>query len=607
MEKSKKPVYNMWQNTGYMLRLAWEDHKIIPVLGVLIAVFDAAKAAAELLLAPMVLAEIEQAAPLGTVLRTIAAFGAALLVLACLLAYIRQNTRFARSDLRLHTLAQRLAEKLTSTSYPNTLDVRFNELKSKASNTIVSIWSPAEEIWAVWTTLLTDLLGFALYLALLSQCSILLMVITTVTAVAGYFAGRRIEEWSYRHRREEEASLIKMDYLEICASARAYAKDIRIFSLQRWLLKLWDNALHAYRDFIGRRETMTLWAGVVDTALALVRSGAAYAVLLWITLSQGLPASQFLLYFTAISGFTRWVTGILDGFSTLHRQSLDLCALREFLDWPEPFQFAQGEPVPATPDGRYELRLEDVSYRYPDAKEDTISHMNLTIRPGEKLAIVGLNGAGKTTLVKLLCGFLDPCEGRVLLNGADIRQYDRREVYRKFAGVFQEFSILEATIAENVAQRVEGIDTARVREVLRAAGFEEKVDTLPKGLDTHIGREIFEDGIELSGGETQRLMLARALYKDAPLLILDEPTAALDPLAENDIYRKYNEMTKNKTAVFISHRLASTRFCDRILFLEKGRIAEEGTHDSLLKQGGGYAELFEVQSKYYREGAEHEK
>ena len=170
--------------------------------------------------------------------------------------------------------------------------------------------------------------------------------------------------------------------------------------------------------------------------------------------------------------------------------------------------------------------------------------------------------------------------------------------------MFQKFSVLEVTLEENVAQTREGIDEARVRECLEKAGLTERVAALPDGLKTHIGRQVFEDGVLLSGGEMQRLMLARALYKNAPILLLDEPTAALDPIAENDIYQKYAAMTEGRTSVFISHRLASTRFCDRILLIDGGAIAEQGSHEELLARGGKYAELFEVQSKYYREEGE---
>ena len=273
--------------------------------------------------------------------------------------------------------------------------------------------------------------------------------------------------------------------------------------------------------------------------------------------------------------------------------------MREFLEYPEPFRFEGGTAIPKA--DAYELKLEHVSFRYPGTKEDTIHDLDLTVRPGEKLAIVGLNGAGKTTLVKLLCGLFDPTEGRVLLNGVDVRDFNRREYYGLFSAVFQEFSILDVTVAENIAQTTENIDTKKLWDCIEKAGLTETIQKLPNGLDTHVGREVYLDGVLFSGGQTQRLMLARALYKDAPVLVLDEPTAALDPIAENDIYQKYNEMTAGKTSLFISHRLASTRFCDRILYLKDGRVAEEGTHEELLKRGGGYADLFEVQSQYYRE------
>ena len=195
----------------------------------------------------------------------------------------------------------------------------------------------------------------------------------------------------------------------------------------------------------------------------------------------------------------------------------------------------------------------------------------------------------------------------MLLNDIDIREFNRREYYDIFSAVFQEFSVLPASIQENVTQTMGEYDEKKLEECLSQAGLLDKINSLTKGVKSQITRKVHEDGLELSGGETQRLMLARVLYKDSPVIILDEPTAALDPIAENTIYLKYDEMTKGKQSIFISHRLASTRFCSRILYLEDGKITEEGTHDELMNAGGKYAEIYGVQSKYYREDGDYEE
>ena len=386
------------------------------------------------------------------------------------------------------------------------------------------------------------------------------------------------------------------------ARSLEFAKDVRIFGLGDWIRQLIDKSMKMLEAFVVRREKVYIWANIVDVVMALLRNGIAYAYLIWQALEQGLPASEFLLYFSAVSGFSAWVTGILSEFTQLHKESIALSRVQEYLNIPEPFKFEDGVQPSVADD--YELKLENVTFRYPGTEKNILENVNLTIHPGEKLAVVGLNGAGKTTLVKLLCGFYDPTEGRVLLNGQDIRDFNRKQYYELFSAVFQEFSILDTTIAECVAQTAMDIDMNKVAACLEKAGLTAAIAKFPQGVDTHIGREVYLDGVMLSGGQTQRLMLARALYKDGPILVLDEPTAALDPLAENDIYMKYSEMTAGKTSVFISHRLASTRFCDRILFVADGGIAEEGTHEELLALGGAYANLFEVQSRYYREGGE---
>lgn len=599
-KKTPKPKYNLWQNTGFMLRTSRKYAKSVFPLCIVLALLSAGKSVAELLIAPAILNKIELSASLGSVVFTIAAFALVLMLLSGLRSYVDTNALFGRIAVRSQGIYLSISRKYAETSYPNLLNTDFLALGEKASAACAGNSEASEAIWTPLTDLMTSCIGFIVYLALLTNLNLWLAALVAATTAVSYFASKRINEWGYLHRSEELELTKRIEYANKTATSREFAKDIRMFGLRGWLEDLWGSTMRLYSAFCAKRERKYIWANIIDIVLTFLRNGIAYAFLIGITVKNGLPASQFLLYFAALSGFAQWVVEILDKLSVMHKQSLDISTIREFLDWDEPFDLNGGERIAFEPNKQYEIRLDNVSFRYPTADKDTLSHINLTVHPGEKLAIVGLNGAGKTTLVKLVCGFLDPTEGRILLNGEDIRKFNRNDYYALFSAVFQEFSVLDVTVKENVAQCVDGIDETRVWQCIDKAGLTEKIQSLPKGIETHLGRRVFKDGVEFSGGQTQRLMLARALYKNAPILVLDEPTAALDPIAENDIYQKYNEMTHGRTSFFISHRLASTRFCDRIIFVDGGKIAEEGTHDELLKNGGGYAYLFEVQSKYYR-------
>lgn len=599
-KKTPKPKYNLWQNTGFMLRTSRKYAKSVFPLCIVLALLSAGKSVAELLIAPAILNKIELSASLGSVVFTIAAFALVLMLLSGLRSYVDTNALFGRIAVRSQGIYLSISRKYAETSYPNLLNTDFLALGKKASAACDANSEASEAIWTTLTDLMTSCIGFIVYLALLTNLNLWLAALVAATTAVSYFASKRINEWGYLHRSEELELTKKIEYANKTATSREFAKDIRMFGLRGWLEDLWGSTMRLYSAFCAKRERKYIWANIIDIVLTFLRNGIAYAFLIGITVKNGLPASQFLLYFAALSGFAQWVVEILDKLSVMHKQSLDISTIREFLDWDEPFDLNGGERIAFEPNKQYEIRLDDVSFRYPKADKDTLSHINLTVHPGEKLAIVGLNGAGKTTLVKLVCGFLDPTEGRILLNGEDIRKFNRNDYYALFSAVFQEFSVLDVTVKENVAQCVDGIDETRVWQCIDKAGLTEKIQSLPKGIETHLGRRVFKDGVEFSGGQTQRLMLARALYKNAPILVLDEPTAALDPIAENDIYQKYNDMTHGRTSFFISHRLASTRFCDRIIFVDGGKIAEEGTHDELLKNGGGYAYMFEVQSKYYR-------
>ena len=600
--RKEKTKYNMCQNAWFMIKLAWTSgEKKVIVLSLLSAILAVALNLVNLYVSPTILSAVERHAPVTELIGTILGFVLGIMLVSAAATYVNANTLYGRISVRCEII-NLLNRKAATTSYPNVDDDQFRKLLAKSGECISNNRASTEAIWTTLTTLTTNILGFVIYVSLLTAVQPFLILVILVTAVISYFISNHLNGYGYRHREEEAEYERHMDYIVGRARDLGAAKDIRIFALRPWLEDLYGKAMDAYTAFHSKAQSIYIWGKITDLVLTFLRNGIAYAYLIGLVLKEEVGVAEFLLFFTAVGGFSEWVSGILGGFNTLYKQSLDISTVRECLEYDEPFQFDGGEHIQAEADRKYEIRLENVSFRYPGADKDTLTNINLTLHPGEKLAVVGLNGAGKTTLIKLICGFLDPTEGRVLLDGKDIRDFNRADYYTMFSAVFQSFSLLAGTIATNVAQNDVGIDMERVKECVEKAGLRTKIESLPDGYETYLNREVYEGAILLSGGETQRLMLARALYKNAPFIVLDEPTAALDPIAESDMYRKYNEMTRGRSSIYISHRLASTRFCDRIIMIDHAGISEEGTHEELLKLGGKYADLYEVQSKYYKEG-----
>ena len=599
-KKSQKPKYSMWQNTAYYISFAWkEKEKKIIFLSLLLVGFVILNSMVSLYISPVILSIVEKKEPVTKLVFTILIFTGVMMICSAAIAYINNYLPYVKITVRAAVL-DHINHKTMVTSYPNVNNDEFIKLVAKCQKITEDNICTTEMIWETLSDLLRDIVCFIIWLLLLSSVDRRMMLVIFATSIIGYFVNRYVNGYEYRHRDELSGYLRRQWYVNNRAKDYSAAKDIRIFGMRPWLEELGNQTMAAYMAFRKRVEGTYIWARVVDLVLTFLRNGIAYFYLIRLVVEGEITAAEFLLYFSAVGGFTVWVCGILSGLTMLHRQSLDISTVRECLEYPEAFLFEEGEHIQPDPSAKYEIRLEDVSFCYPGAKEETLSGINLTLHPGEKLAIVGVNGAGKTTLVRLICGMYDPTAGRVLLNGRDIREYDRRDYYALFSAVFQNFSILAASIAENVAQMDEGIKEERVRACVEEAGLKKKIESLTGQYGTLLNRKVFEEAVELSGGEMQRLMLARALYKDAPVILLDEPTAALDPIAESELYQKYNEMTQGRLSVYISHRLASTRFYDRIILLEGKQIAEEGTHEELLAKNGRYAELYTVQAKYYQ-------
>lgn len=597
----------MAQNSWFMIKLAWQSkEKKVIFLGGLSVLLAVALNLINLYITPTILAAIESHAPVAQLILTIGGFVLGSMLVSAMTGYIEANVIYGRISIRTEVI-KLLNHKAATTSYPNISDDGFHSLLAKSTESVNGNNAATEAIWNTLTMLATNILGFIVYLVLFGAVQPILILVILATTVVGYFINIRLNDYEYRHKEEAAAPIRHINYISGQVQETRVAKDIRLFGLRPWLTALYDKAMSTYTAFHRKAQSVYIWGKIADLVFAFLRNGLAYVYLIGLVIRNDLDISTFLLLFTAAGGFTEWIVGILDGFNTLYKHSQNISIIRDCLEYSEPFTFEGGTPIAPEKGKDYQIELQDVSFRYPGAECDTLSHINITLHAGEKLAVVGLNGAGKTTLIKLICGFLDPASGQVLLNGQDIRTYNRADYYTLFSAVFQSFSLLAGTIATNVAQDDDNIDMERVKECVQKAGLHDKIESLPDTYHTYLNREVYDNAIMLSGGETQRLMLARALYKDAPFIILDEPTAALDPIAEADIYQKYNELTFGRSSVYISHRLASTRFCDRIIMLADAGICEEGTHDQLLQQQGKYAELYEVQSRYYKEGgASHE-
>jgi len=429
---------------------------------------------------------------------------------------------------------------------------------------------------------------------LLLVAIVLLLVINFCASSSARRLDKKIDDDLAKVRR-------RSNYISRIMSDFAYGKDIRLFGMRDFLLSRYGIEQEQLME--GNRKIERVW---FQSKGVLAVTGLAQEVIMYLWLCvqvvyRGMSIGDFTMYSMAIRTFSGALDRIFDDISRIRQQNAVISDFRSFLDYPDWPSGTRSLPG-ALREEDLCFELENVSFRYPGREEYALRNVSLRIEPGERLAVVGLNGAGKSTFVKLLTRLYRPTEGRILLNGVDVQEHDRREYYRLFSVVFQDIQMFAFTVAENVSMRsYELTDEVRVQESLERAGLGPKIKALPKGLRTPVLKVIDEGGAEFSGGEGQKLALARALYKDGPVVILDEPTAALDAIAEAQLYQQFDGLIGDRTAIYISHRLASTRFCDRVIVFEDGRIIETGTHDELMERGGRYAELFALQAKYYSE------
>ena len=482
------------------------------------------------------------------------------------------------------------------TDYTNIESLEGREKNKRAMEFYRSYYSSSSDFIDTCNQFLVCIVGVITSLMLIYKINIFMILLIMITCVAEFFLLRHLNKKEKGVKDARGNIFVKFDYYYNLSKDLTAAKDIRLYGFTDYFLYAVAGLIKELEKITSIYMRQSVKVGGTRASLNLIRELVAYAYLTYLVFKNRLSVSDFIFYFGIITGFSNWITNAVFLYSNLERCCNDCAAFREFAQSKE----GNTEKPNADFEKTESIEFKNVSFTYPSAENPTIKNMSFKVNEGENIAIVGENGAGKTTAIKLLCGLYYPTEGDILINGKSSKDFSSDSYFDLFSAVFQDYEFLPMTVAENICAKSD-YDKERLYSALEQAGIADKIYSLDKKENSFMVKDVYKDAVDFSGGEKQKLLLAKAIYKDAPVLILDEPTAALDPIAENELYLKYNELTKGKLSFFISHRLSSTRFCDRILFISDGKIAEEGTHEELMALKGAYFKMYQLQSYYYKE------
>ena len=475
-------------------------------------------------------------------------------------------------------------QKNLCTDYVNIESLEKREQQKRAEDFYSGRYSGGANFIDRLNQFCVSFVGVITSAALIYKIDVLMIIIILLTCVCEFFILKAINKKQKDTLDSKAKSITKFSYFYLLSKDTKAAKDVKLYSFEDYFIKALAQSLYQIEKISAKFTHQCAAFTATRALLNLIREAVSYAYLVFLVTSGKIGVSDFIFYFGIITGFSNWIMSLVSSHTSIEMNCKDCQAYRDYIENDD--EKTSGEHIALSEINKIELK--NVSFKYPAADKETLKNIDITFSKGENIAVVGENGAGKTTLIKLICGLYKTTDGKILINGIDADDFSKESYF------------LPMTIAQNIAVST-NYDKNKLFSAFEQAGILDKINSLPDKENSMMDRNVYKNAVDFSGGEKQRLLLTKAIYKDAPVLILDEPTAALDPIAENELYLKYNELTKGKISFFISHRLSSTRFCDKILFIKDGSIAECGTHEELMAQKGRYYRMYQIQSHYYKE------
>ena len=596
-------AYSIFSNLKYIIKVGLVKRKAhIIMLTILLALFDVYISLYHNIVIKIVFDAFSKDSKLFVVCAILAGIFAVAIICRCLKYYLSSKFDISLTEITNLFIENRILKAMTMNyefmEKQEVLDImdRAEDATLGGNNAVEVTLSSFANIFTYITIIFTTIFLFM-------KVGYIIPFTILITSVFHFIIINKIKKMDKRNVWDKMAPINrKQGYLERVSSQFSHGKEIRLFSLENWISTKLGNVHSEIIDKQKQSQKYWLIASVSDLIIIVFQQLAIYAVLISLYSKGKISIGDFAMYIGLSLTIYNSFSGILKSVADIKNSSRLMNDYRRFIELSTNIENGTEDRRACLQVEDFEICFENVSFKYPGSDKFVLKNINFSIHSGEHIALVGSNGAGKSTFIKLLCGLYAPTQGSIYFNGIDIQTINKSAYFKLFSPVFQNTNVFAASVEDNIAlEEVENIDVKKVEQCLSKTNLLDKINKLPGGIQTELLKVFSDSGVELSGGEYQKLALTRALYKDGSIFILDEPTAALDAIAESELYQSLDSMLRDKTIVFISHRLSSTRFCDKIVFLEQGEIVEEGSRMQLLGQCGKYADMYKKQACYYRD------